>query len=159
MTCILTVQGACVSDWPGNLGSRWHKAVRDVKEQLQGPGPDMTLAREPLLVRCDRSRPAADVILDPDAQQKLTPTRNPASPPDFSEIFVLLAEADGDDGKHVEIYINEDRLGTLTAADSAEFLTILATARADGKPVVAEAIRDRDTYGRWALHIYRPKPS
>ncbi len=47
----------------------------------------------------------------------------------------MLAEADGDDGKHVEISINEDRLGTLTAADSAEFLTILATARADGKQV------------------------
>ena len=31
MTCILTLQGACLSDWLGNLGSRWHKAVRDVK--------------------------------------------------------------------------------------------------------------------------------
>ena len=77
----------------------------------------------------------------------------------LSEVFVMLAEADGDDGKHVEIYINEDRLGTLTAADSAEFLTILATARADGKQVVGEAIRDRDAHGRWALHIYRPEPS
>ena len=88
-----------MSDWLGNLGSQWQKAVRDVKEQLQGPGPNVTLDREPLLVRFDRSRPAADVILDPDAQQTLTPTRNPSSPPDFSEIFVLLAEAEGDDGQ------------------------------------------------------------
>ncbi len=44
-------------------------------------------------------------------------------------------------------------------ADSAEFLTILATARAVGKPVAGEAIRERDAYGRWALRIYRPEPS
>jgi len=157
MTCILTVQGACVSDWLGNLGSRWQKAVRDVKEQLQGPGPDMTLAREPLLVRCDRSRPAADVILDPDAQQRLTPTRNPAPPPDFSEIFVLLAEAEGNGGQHIEVYIGEHRLGTLTTTDSADFRAILATAKSQDKPLAGQAIRDRDAHGAWALHVYRPE--
>ncbi len=157
MTCIPTVQGARVSDWLGNLGSRWHKAVRDVKEQLQGPGPDMTLAREPLLVRCDRSRPAADVILDPDAQRRLTPTRNPASPPGFSEIFVLLAEAAGDDGQHTEVYIGEHRLGTLTTTDSADFRAVLAAAKSQDKPVAGEAIRDRDACGAWALHVYRPE--
>jgi hypothetical protein len=144
-----------MNDWLDDLASRWRKAVHDIKEQFQTPGPNMTLDREPLLVRYDQSRPPADVILDPDAQHSLAPTWNQPAP-NFSEIFVLLAEADGDDGKHVEIYINEHRLGTLTTADSAEFLTILATARADGKPVVGVAIRDRDAYGRWALHIYRP---
>jgi hypothetical protein len=147
-----------MNDWLGDLASRWRKAVHDIKEQIRMPGPNMTLDREPLFVRYDRSRPPADVILDPDAQHSLAPTWSKPGP-DFSEIFVLLAEADGDDGKHVEVYINEDRLGTLTVADSAEFLTILATARADGKPVVGEAIRDRDADGRWALHIYRPEPS
>jgi hypothetical protein len=146
-----------VSDWLGNLGSRWHKAVRDVKEQLQGPGPNMNLAREPLLVRCDRSRPAADVILDPDAQQRLTPTRNPASPPGFSEIFVLLAEAEGNDGRHVEVYIGHHRLGSLTATDSAGFRAVLAAARSQDKPVAGQAIRDRDACGAWALHVYRPE--
>jgi hypothetical protein len=157
MTCILTVQGGCVSDWLGNLGSRWHKAVRDVKEQLQGPGPDMTLAREPLLIRCDRSRPAADVILAPDAQQRLTPTKNPASPPDFSEIFVLLAEAEGNDGQHIEVYIGEHRLGTLTSTDSADFRAVLAAAKSQDKQVAGQAIRDRDAHGAWALHVYRPE--
>jgi hypothetical protein len=157
MTCILTVQGACVSDWLGNLGSRWHKAMCDVKEQLQGPGPDMTLDREPLLVRHDRSRPAADVILDPDAQQRLTPTRNPASPPGFSEIFVLLAEAEGSDGQHIEVYIGEHRLGTLTTTDSADFRAVLAAAKSRDKPVAAQAIRDPDASGAWALHVYRPE--
>ena len=147
-----------MNDWLGDLASQWRKSVHDIKEQFQTPGPNMTLDREPLLVRYDHSRPPADVILDPDAQHSLAPTWSQPAP-DFSEIFVMLAEADGDDGKHVEIYINEDRLGTLTAADSAEFLTILATARADGKPVVGEAIRDRDAHGRGALHIYRPEPS
>ena len=147
-----------MNDWLGDLASRWRKAVHDIKEQFQTPGPNVTLDREPLLIRYDHSRPPADAILDPDAQHTLAPTWNRPAP-DFSEIFVLLAEADGDDGKHVEIYINEDRLGTLTAADSAEFLTILATARADGKPVVGEAIRDRDADGGWALHIYQPEPS
>ena len=147
-----------MNDWPGGLASRWRKAVHDIKEQFQMPGPNMTLDREPLLIRYDHCRPPADVILDPDAHHSLAPTWNQPAP-DFSEIFVLLAEADGDDGKNVEIYINEDRLGTLTAADSAEFLTILATARADGKPAVGQAIRDRDAHGRWALHIYRPEPS
>jgi hypothetical protein len=146
-----------MNDWLGNLGSRWQKAVRDVKEQLQGPGPDMTLAREPLLVRGDRSRPAADVILDPDAQQKLAPTRNPASPPGFSEIFVLLAEAEGNDGQHIEVYIGQHRLGTLTAADSADFQAILAAAKSQDKPVAGQAIRDRDAHGAWALHVYRPE--
>lgn len=55
--------------------------------------------------------------------------------PEFSEIFVLLAKGDG--GKHIEIYINEHRLGTLTAADSADFLAILATAD-DGQPVLED---------------------
>jgi hypothetical protein len=146
-----------MSDWLGNLGSRWRKAVRDVKEQPQGPGPDMTLDREPLLIRYDRSRPAADVILDPDAQQRLTPTRNPASPPGFSEIFVLLAEDDGNDGQHVEVYLGEHRLGTLTTTDSADFQAILAAARSQDKPVAGQAIRDRDASGAWALHVYRPQ--
>jgi len=147
-----------MSDWLGGLSSRWRKAVHDIKEQFQMPGPNMTLDREPLEIRYDHSRPPADVILDPDAQHSLAPTWNRPAP-DFSEIFVMLAEADGDDGKNVEIYINEDRLGKLAAADSAEFLTILATARAVGKPVVGVAIRDRDAHGRGALHIYRPEPS
>lgn len=147
-----------MSDWLSDLGSRWQKAVREIKEQLQGPGPNMTLDREPLLIRYDHSRPPADVILTPDAQHSLAPMSNQAAP-DFSVIFVLLAKADGDDGKQVEIYINEDHLGTLTVADSAEFLTVLAAARADDKPVAGQAIRDRDADGRWALHIYRPEPS
>jgi hypothetical protein len=147
-----------MNDWLGDLASGWRKAVHDIREQIRMPGPNMTLDRESLFVRYDRSRPPADVMLDPDAQHSLAPTWSKPGP-DFSVIFVLLAEADDDDGKHVEVYINEDRLGTLTVADSAEFLTILATARADGKPVVGEAIRDRDAYGRWALHIYRPEPS
>jgi len=117
----------------------------------------MTLAREPLLVRCDRSRPAADVILDPDAQRRLTPTRNPASPPDFSEIFVLLAEAGGNDGQHIEVYIGEHRLGTLTTTDSADFRAVLAAGKSQDKPVAGEAIRDRDACGAWALHVYRPE--
>ena len=147
-----------MNDWLSDLANRWRKAAHDIKEQFRMPGPNMTLDREPLLVRYDDSRPPAEVILDPDAQHSLAPTWNRPAP-DLTEIFVLLAEADGDDGKHVEVYLNEDRLGTLTAADSAEFLTILATARADGKPLVGQAIRDRDAWGRWALHIYRPESS
>jgi hypothetical protein len=91
-----------MNDWLGGLASRWRKAVHDVKEQFQMPGPNMTLDREPLLIRYDHSRPPADVILHPDAQPSLAPTWNQPGP-DLSEIFVLLAEADGDDGKHVEI--------------------------------------------------------
>ena len=147
-----------MNDWLSDLANRWRKAAHDIKEQFRMPGPNMTLDREPLLVRYDDSRPPAEVILDPDAQHSLAPTWNRPAP-DLTEIFVLLAEADGDDGKHAEVYLNEDRLGTLTAADSAEFLTILATARADGKPLVGQAIRDRDAWGRWALHIYRPESS
>lgn len=112
------------------FGSRWRNAVHAMKEQFQMPGPNMTLGREPAEIRCDRSRPPADVV--------------------------LLAKGDG--GKHIEIYINEHRLGTLTAADSADFLAILATAD-DGQPVLGEAIRDRDHDGGWALHVYRPQTS
>ena len=147
-----------MSDWLNDLGSRWRKVVHDFKEQLQMPGPNMVLDREPLLIQYDRSRPPADVILDPDGQQRLAPTWN-RPPPDFSEIFVLLAETEGGGGNQVEVYINEHRLGTLTTADSADFRAILATARADGKQVVGQAIRDRDTGGDWALHVYRPEPS
>jgi hypothetical protein len=147
-----------MNGWLGGLASGGRKPYTTSKEQFQMPGPNLTLDREPLLVRSDHSRPPAEVMLDPDAQHSLAPIGDQPAP-DFSEIFVMLAEADGDDGRHVEVYINEDRLGTLTAADSAEFVTILATARADGKPVVGQAIRDRDAHGRWALHIYRPEPS
>ena len=51
----------------------------------------------------------------PGAQERLAPTWD-KPPPEFSEIFVLLAKGDG--GNHIEIYLNEDRLGTLTAADT-----------------------------------------
>lgn len=138
-----------------DFGSRWRNAVHAMKEQFQMPGPNMTLDREPAEIRCDRSRPPADVVLGPDAQEGLAPTWN-KPPPEFSEIFVLLAKGDG--GKRIEIYINEHRLGTLTAADSADFLAILATAD-DGQPVLGEAIRDRDHDGSWALDVYRPQTS
>ncbi len=117
----------------------------------------MTLDREPLLVRCDRSRPAADVILDRDAQQRLTPTRNPSSPPDFSEIFVLLVEAEVNDTQHIEVYIGEHRLGTVTTTDSANFQAVFAAAKSRDKAVAGQAIRDRDAFGAWALHVYRPE--
>jgi hypothetical protein len=148
-----------MSGWLADLSSWWRNAVEDIKEQVQGPGPNMSLDREPLLVRCDRSRPAADVILGPDAQQKLMPTVNPSSAPDFSEIFVLLAEAEGNDGRHIAVYIGEEPLGTLTAADSADFWAILAAAKSQDKPLVGEAIRDRDAGGAWALHVYKPEPA
>ena len=149
--------GARVSDGAGNLGSRWRKTVRDLTEQLQSPGPNMTLDREPLLIRYDRSRPAADVMLDPDAQHRLAPAGNLSSAPEFSEIFVLLAE--GNDGRHVEVFTGEHRLGVLTAADSADFRAVLAAAKSQGKPVAGTAIRDRDADGAWALHVYRPCPT
>ncbi len=69
-----------MNDWLGGLASRWRKAVHDIKEQFQMPGTNMTLDREPLLVRCDHSRPPANVIFDPDAQHSLTPTWNRPAP-------------------------------------------------------------------------------
>jgi hypothetical protein len=116
----------------------------------------MNLDREPLFVRCDRSRPAADVILDPHAQQRLTPAGNPSSAPEFSEIFVLLAEGETESGQ-VEVYTGAHRLGTLTTTDSAEFRAILASAKSQNKTVAGEAIRDWDAGGAWALHVYRPE--
>jgi hypothetical protein len=117
----------------------------------------MVLDREPLLVRPDRSRPPADVIIDPAAEQRFAPTWS-RPPPDFG-VPVLLVEAGTGNGKHVEIYASHHRLGMLTTADSADFLAILATAGTEGKPVVGTAIRDRDAEGGWALHVYRPEPS
>ena len=137
------------------FGSRWRNAVHAMKEQFQMPGPNMALDREPVEIRCDRSLPPANVVPGPGAQERLAPTWD-KPPPEFSEIFVLLAKGDG--GNHIEIYINEDRLGTLTAADSADFLAILATAD-DGQPVPGEAIRDRDHDGDWTLHVHRPQTS
>jgi len=46
-----------MNDWLGGLSSRWRKAVHDIKEQFQNPGPNLTLDREPLLIRYDHSRP------------------------------------------------------------------------------------------------------
>jgi hypothetical protein len=143
-----------MSDW---LGSRWQKVVHDVKEQLQGPGPNMTLTREPLFVRCDRSRPAADVTLDPDAQQRLTPRANVSPTPGFREIFVLLSEAEGSHGPHIEVCTGEHRLGTLTVSDSADFWAILGAAKFQDKPVAGEAIRDRDACGTGRCMFYRPE--
>jgi DNA-directed RNA polymerase subunit RPC12/RpoP len=119
---------------------------------------NMVLDREPLVVRPDRSRPPADVILDPAAGQIFVSAWD-RSPPDLNEIPVLLAEAGSGDRKHVEIYIGKHCLGTLTTAGSADFLALLATAGTDGKPVVGTAIRDRDAGGRWAFRVYRPEPS
>lgn len=139
-----------------DFGSQWRKAVHAIKDQFQMPEPNMVLDQEPVLVRCDRSRLPANVVLDPDAQERLAPTWHRPQP-DFSEIFVLLAESEGSEPKHIEIYISDDRLGTLTAADSTDFLPILA--RADGRPVAGEAIRERNSDGGWALRVHRPEPS
>lgn len=137
-----------------DFGRRWRSAMRTVKEQLQMPGPNMALDREPVLIKLDRSRPLADVLLAPSAQQSLAPIWNQQAP-ELSEIFVLLAETESGDERHVEIYINDDRLGALTAADSPEFLAVIEAAL--GQPVVAQAIRDRESDGSWALHLYRPE--
>ncbi len=147
--------GSTMSDGPSGFGGRWRKAARDFMEQLL-PGPHLLLGQEPVMLRYDKSLPPADVILDPDAQQKLAPTWN-QPPPDFSEIWVLLSEPEGDDGSQIEVSINEHRLGILTTADSTDFRPILASARADGKPLADVAIRDRDASGGWALHVYRPE--
>jgi hypothetical protein len=119
----------------------------------------MILDRKPLVVRPDRARPPAEVILDPDAAERLAPAWS--RPPDASgsPLPVLLTEADGGDGKRVEIHGSNHRLGTLTTADGADFLAILATARTDGQPVMGTAVHSRDAGGRWALHVYRPEPS
>jgi hypothetical protein len=120
----------------------------------------MILDRKPLVIRPDRSRPPADVILDPDAAERFAPTWN-RTPPDASGnlIPVLLTATNSGDGKRVEIYSSNHRLGTLTTADSADFLAILAIARTDGQPVMGTAVHGRDAGGRWALHVYRPEPS
>jgi hypothetical protein len=97
------------------------------------------------------------VILDPDAQQRVAPRANLSPPPDFSEIFVLLSEAQGDDGPHIDVYTSEHRLGRLTVSDSADFWATLMAAESQDKPVAGEAIRDRDACGAWALHVYRPE--
>lgn len=136
------------------VGGLWRDAVRSIKEQFQMPGPNMVLNREVVVVRPDKSRLLADVMLYPDAQQALTPTWH-GPPPEFSEIFVLLAEVDDGHERCVEICISGDRLGALTVADSADFLPILA--RAKDQPVAAQATRDRDADGAWALHLYRPE--
>jgi len=130
--------------------------VNDFKEQFQMPGPHMFLGQEPVLVGYDRSLQPADVALDPDAQQWLAPKWN-QPPPDFSEVFVLLAGTEGGGAFQVGVYINEHRLGILATGDSADFRAILAATRADGKPLVGVAIRDRDASGGWALHVYRPE--
>ncbi len=137
------------------FGSRWRNAVHAMKEQFQMPSPDMALGREPVEIRCDRSLPPASVVLGPGGQEMLAPTWD-KPPLEFSEIFVLLVK--GAVGNHTEIYINEHRLGTLTAADSADFLAILAIAD-DGQFVLGEAIRGRDHDGDWILHVYRPQTS
>ena len=113
------------------FGSRRRNAVHAMKEQFQMPSPDMALGREPVEIRYDRSLPPADVVPGPGGQEMLAPTWD-KPPLEFSEIFVLPAK--GAVGNHTEIYINEHRLGTLTAADSADFLAILAIAD-DGQPV------------------------
>jgi hypothetical protein len=138
------------------FGRQWRKAVHAIKDQFQMPGPNMILDQEPVLVRCDRSRPPADVVLDPHAQERLAPTWN-RPPPDFSEIFVLLTGAEGSEPKRIEIYINDQRLGMLTVTDSKDFLPILAAA--DGRPVAGEAIRQRKSDGGWAVSLYFPEPS
>jgi hypothetical protein len=156
---------------------RWRAAVQDLKELFQFPGPHLDLGElRPLLIGPDRSRQPVDVVLDPAAQGIIAPRWNRPGP-ERSDIILLLAVADGGDGKHIELYtrtarsprshgrfgppdaIDEDRVGALTAADSADYLTIIAAAHAAGKfPAAAQAKRDRDAQGGWALHLYRPDP-
>jgi hypothetical protein len=108
------------------------------------------------MIRYDKSLPPADVALAPEAQQWLTPTWN-QSPPDLSEVLVLLAETEDDDGTQVEVTVSDHHVGTLTAADARDFRPVLAAAKAEGKLAAGVAIRDQDTRGDWALHVYRPE--
>jgi hypothetical protein len=162
----LAGQALAGGDCPGELGLAAHglsvladmgaQIVRETRQALRSGGPHIHLDHEPLLVACDRSRAAADVFLDPDAQQWLSPEGDPSRAPEFSEIFVVLMAPDGPDELLAEVQAGQHRVGTLGHADSEEFRAIFAAGETQGRAVVGEAARTRGPNGQWALQVYRP---
>jgi hypothetical protein len=126
-----------------------------------GGGPHMDLGdAEPLLLSCNRSMPGADVILDPDTQQRLDPLGgdDPGPVPDSRDIFVLLNRIEIEQGREqVTVRAGDHRVGVLAESDSAAFRAFVEEGARLGRPVVTEASCVRNPDGDWRLSVYRPR--
>jgi hypothetical protein len=147
-----------VSRGLGILIDHYRGVTRDIKEQFRATGPHMDLGNvEPLLIRGDRSRPGAQVLLDPDAQQWLDTITDLGSQADFSEIPVLLSWAGlGRDSGQVAVRVGDRRVGVLTAVDSEDFPSILEQGSQQIRPVLTMATLGRAPDTSWHLTVFRP---
>jgi hypothetical protein len=138
------------------------KFISDMRELFLGTGLNLDLgnAGEPLMLDWDRSGPGAPVVLDPGVQQLLDPRsdRKPGSSPDFCEIFVLLSRAEPGTSEQIAVRAGDHRVGVLADADSGAFRAAVEHGRRLGRPVIAEAFRDRAPDGSWRLTVYTSTP-
>jgi hypothetical protein len=133
---------------------------KDVHEQLQRGGPNLILEKEPILLDSDRSRPAIEVQLDPEAWTWLAPAGGLERFPDTdgSEIYVLLkAEGPSAGAGPVAVYAADHRVGVL--GPTAAYNAALDAGKQSNQPVVAEAVRRRSPDGAWHLYVYPPAKS
>lgn len=145
----------------GILGDLGVKVTRDIKEQFRVSGLDLDLGTtEPLFIHFDPSRPGAQAVLDPDAQQWLGTGGGLGPPPDFSELFVVLSWAGpGGDSGQVAVRAGDRRVAVLTAADSEDFRSSLGQGSQQNRPVVTQAALERTPDASWRLTVYRPSTS
>jgi hypothetical protein len=124
-------------------------------------GTNMAFEKEPVLLTIDRSLPTLPVRLDPGAEEWLSQvTRSSKSPISHPiEIFVELSIGDDADRHAVIVRSGNRRIGTLDEDDHQVIGPIVAAGTAGGKPVVTQALQERDSAGAWHVSLYQSRRS
>jgi hypothetical protein len=137
------------------------RAVSEIRELARSGGMSMGFDVEPIMIRFERSLPPLPVRLDPGIQEWLSEITDGTAPISSSrprEIFVLLNIAEGQDRGPVSVTVGTRRIGTLSDSDSSLFSKILAAGTLQRRPVVNQAIQERESSGLWGIRVFQPPP-
>jgi hypothetical protein len=137
------------------------RAVNELRDLARSGGTNMGFDVEPIMIRFERSLPPLPVRLDPGIQEWLSEVTDetvhiPSSRP--REIFVLLGIAEGQDPGPVFVTLGTRRIGTLSDSDSRLFSKILAAGVRQQRPVINQAIQERESSGQWGILVFQPPP-
>jgi hypothetical protein len=137
------------------------RAVNELQDLARPGGTNMGFSVDPIMLRFERSLPLLSVRLDPGIQEWLSEATEEtvyihSSRP--REIFVLLGMAEGQDPGPVFVTLGTQRIGSLSDSDSRLFSKILAAGTQQQRPVINQAIQDRESSGQWEIRVFQPSP-
>jgi hypothetical protein len=137
------------------------RAVNEIRDLTRSGRTNTGFDVEPIMIRFERSLPPLPVRLAPGIQEWLSEVTDEtihtlSSRP--REIFVLLGIAAGQDPDLVFVTLGTRRIGTLSDSDSRLFSKILAAGAQQQRPVINQAIQERESSGQWGIRVFQPPP-